>query len=543
MAGAPPLRRRSHPMALRRGSSVEPGSADRRFRHGVASFEPRDDRVLLWTLVGGGGPVRWVVARNPDLIDPVASGEVTVDREPGTVTVDVTGLDAGRTYWYRFEAGGELSPTGRTRTLGPAGSDRVRLGATCCARYSASTFAVYRALAAADIDLVLHLGDYMYEDVKSGLKGREPEPPHEAVSLEDYRARLAQARLDPDLQALHAAHPMLVVWDDHDFADNTSRDGAKSHDPDEGPWSDRLAAALRAHQDFLPKRLARPDDLSSAWRSFDVGTLARIVCTETRVGGRDPQAGLDDTVPADDPARSLLGDEQRRWLGTVVDGEPTWLLLASGTVVSQLTVEVPDSMDRVLPEKYAVVGGRAVNTDQWDGYQAEQRHLIDLLARRGRGSVVLSGDIHSAWALDGPIDEEGRAVAVELVVPPAATKPLGQLIPGIGTILTKVFGDLPHFRWVDADHHGYLTLDVGRDRLMATFWWVDPAGSGAATRGRGFEVLPTGRPELRTVAADALGPVEAEPVRSTGAVLVRLFTGATVAGLAVAAATRMRRGR
>ncbi len=507
------------------------------------------DRVLLWTLVGPAGraasvPVRWVVSRRPDLSEPVAVGEAVVEPDPGTVVVDVDGLDPGCTYWYGFEAGGERSPTGRTRTLAAGNTDRLRLGVTCCARYSASTFAVYRALAAADIDLVVHLGDYVYEDVKSGLAGREPEPDHEAATLADYHTRHAQARRDPDLQALHAAHPMLILWDDHDFADNANRDGAKSHDPQtQGPWSDRRAAALRAHQDFLPKRLAHPDDLASAWRSFDVGTLARIVCTETRVAGRDPQAGLDGTAPADDPGRSLLGDEQRRWLASVVDGGPTWLLVASGTVVSQLTVESFGSADRMLPEKYAVVDGRAANTDQWDGYQAEQQHLIGLLGRRGGGSVVLSGDIHSSWALDGPVDPGGRPVAVELVCPPAATKPLGQLVPGIEPVLTAAFGDLPHVRWLDADHHGYLTLDVARDRLAATFWWVDPAGDGAATRGRGFEVLPTGPPGLNVVPADSLSPAEAEPLRSRRRAVARLAGGVTVAGSAVAAVVAARRRR
>ena len=529
---------------LRREASNGPEKEPGRFQHGVASFDPLADRVLLWTLVGGGGPVRWVVARNPDMTDLVSSGEVHVEPEPGTVAVDVDGLEAGCTYWYRFEAGGEVSPTGRTRTLGADGVDRLRLGATCCARYSASTFAVYRALAAADIDLVLHLGDFVYEDVKSGLAGREPEPPHETVTLADYRARHAQARLDRDLQALHAAHPLVTMWDDHDFADNASRDGAKSHDPEqEGPWSDRVAAAARAHQDFLPKRLAHPDDLTSAWRSFDVGTLARIVCTETRVDGRDAQAGLDGTPAADDPARSLLGDDQRRWLTTRIDDGPTWLLLTSGTVVSQLTVEVPDALDRALPEKYAVVDGKAVNTDQWDGYQAEQRHVVDLLGRRGRGSVVLSGDIHSSWALEGPVDREGQAVAVEFVCPPAATKPLGQLVPGIEPILTTLFGGLPHFRWVDADHHGFITLDLACDRLAATFWWVDPAGDGAASRGKGFTVLPSGRPRLHAVPADELERVEAEPLRSLGQKAMRLAGGATVAGVAVATAVRASRRR
>ncbi len=529
-------------MTWRRAAAPEEAEPPTRFRHGVASFDPHADRVLLWTLVGGGGPVRWVVGRDPEVIDLVATGEVEVDPEPGTVAVDVGGLEAGRTYWYRFEAAGELSPVGRTRTLPGAAAERLRLGATCCARYSASTFAVYRALAAADIDLVLHLGDYVYEDVKAGLAGREPDPPHEAVTLADYRARHAQARLDPDLQALHAAHPLVVLWDDHDFADNASRDEAKSHDPEtQGPWAERRAAALRAHQDFLPKRLAHPEDLASAWRSFDAGPLARIIVTETRIGGRDPQAGLDDSTPADDPNRSLLGDEQRRWLEREIDQGPTWLLLASGTVVSQLTIEAPQALDRALPEKYAVVGGRAANTDQWDGYQAEQHRVIDLLGRRGGGSVILSGDIHSAWAMEGPVDGEGHPVAVELVSPPAATKPLGQLLPGAGALVSRAFSSLPHVRWLDADHHGYLTLDVATDRLAATFWWVDPAGSGAATRGRGFFVLPTGRPRLHTVPGEDLAPVDPEPVRRRGGRLPLLAAAALATGAGLAAARSRRR--
>ena len=512
-----------------------------RFRHGVGSFDPLPDRVLLWTAVRGGGAVRWVVARDPEVQEVVARGEVEVEADPGTVTVDVDGLEPSRTYWYRFEAGGERSPIGRTRTLPGPTAERLRLGATCCARYSASTFAVYRALAAADIDLVLHLGDYIYEDVKTGLPGRDPDPPHEAVTLADYRARHAQARLDPDLQALHAAHPMIVLWDDHDIADNACRDRAKSHDPaTQGPWADRMAAALRAHNDFLPKRLAHADDPSSAWRSFDAGPLARIVITETRASGRDPQAGLDGTAPADDPDRSLLGDEQRRWMQHQVEGAPTWLLVASGTVVSQLTVDVPQALDRALPEKYAVVNGKAVNTDQWDGYQAEQRRVIDWLGQRGAGSVVLSGDIHSAWATEGPVGPDGNPVAVELACPPAATKPLGQLLPGGGGLLERAFLRVPHVRWVETDHHGYLTLDITTDRLAATFWWVDPAGSGAATRGRGFDVLAAGRPRLHPVPADELGPPEPGRVARLAGRVPGLAASAAGAA-AIVAAVRSRR--
>lgn len=529
-------------MTWRHGAASENGGPQPRFRHGVASFDPQADRVLLWTLAGGGGPVRWVVGRDPEVLDLVASGEVEVDPEPGTVTVDVAGLDAGRTYWYRFEAGGERSPIGRTRTLPGAGAERLLVGVTCCARYSASIFAVYRALAAADVDVVLHLGDYVYEDVKEGLPGREPDPPHDCVSLADYRARHAQARLDPDIQALHAAHPLIVLWDDHDLADNACRTGAKSHDPTtQGPWADRLAAALRAHQDFLPKRLARADDLASGWRSFDAGSLARIVMTETRAAGRDPQAGLEGAAPADDPDRSLLGPEQRAWLEDQIAGGPTWLLLASGTMISQLTIDAPVALDWALPEKYAVVNGKATNTDQWDGYQAEQGRVVDWLDRRGGGSVILSGDIHSAWAVEGPIGPDGGPVAVELACPPAATKPLGQLLPMGGNLLERAFDRLPHVRWVETDHHGYVTVDVAVDRLAATFWWVDPAGSGAATRGRGFDVLPTRPPRFLPVPADALGPPEPHPLRPLARRATLVVGAAAAAALGAAAAARSRR--
>jgi alkaline phosphatase D len=467
------------------------------FDLGVASFDPLPDRVLLWTRVRGGGDVRWSVARDPRLTEVVVSGTAQAAGEPWTVTVDADGLDPGTTYWYRFETSTERSTVGRTRTLPGEHADRLRIGLTCCARYSQSTFAVYRALAAADVDLVVHLGDYVYEDAKAGVAGREPDPDHDAVTLDDYRCRHIQHRRDADLQQLHAMHPMVVLWDDHDLADNAWSGGAKSHDERrQGPWADRVDAALRAHQAFAPKRLADPDDLRSAWRCFDAGSLLRLVCTETRVAGRDRQAGLEGAAPAGDPGRSLLGGAQRSWLHPLVaDTTPTWLVLASGTVVSELDIPAPDELDRAMPEKYAVVDGCGVNTDQWDGYLAERAALAARLARRAdarRGTVIVSGDIHSSWAVEGPLDEQGTPVAVEVVCPPAATTPLGALLP---RSLGRRFGPalcraVDGARWVDAEHHGFASLDIAPDRATATWWWVDPAGDGRPVRGAVWLTLP-----------------------------------------------------
>jgi alkaline phosphatase D len=387
---------------------------------------------------------------------------------------------------------------GRTRTLPAGGSDpgRVRIGLTCCARYSQSTFAVYRALAGADVDAVVHLGDYVYEDAKEGEPGREPQPPHDAVTLDDYRSRHAQHRRDPDLQALHASHPLIVVWDDHDFADNAWSGGAKAHDLDEqGAWADRVEAAATAHQEFVPKRLADGSDLRTAWRSFDAGALLRLLCTETRVAGRDEQAGVEGTRTADDPDRSLLGDAQRGWLlPLAADPAPAWTVVASGTVVSEVEIRAPERLDGYLPEKYAVVDGCGINTDQWDGYRAERARLAKALAARvaaGRPNVVVSGDIHSSWALEGPIGPSGEPVAVEVVCPPAATTPLGRLLPsGVGSWLGPALAEqVDGACWADVDHHGYVVLDIAADRLAASWWWVDPGGDGHPVRGASWQTL------------------------------------------------------
>ena len=456
------------------------------FDLGVASFDPLADRVLLWARVLGGGAVEWTVGRDPELDDVVAEGAVHVDDvEPWTVTVDVGGLEPGTTYWYRFETAGERSVVGRTRTLPAGDTDRLRLGVACCARFSQATFAVYRALAASDVDLVVHLGDYVYEDHKDGVKGREYDPPHDAVTLDDYRARYIQHRGDEDLQRLHAAHPMVAIWDDHDLADNAWRGGAKAHDDKvDGSWDDRVVAALTAAQEFVPKRLADPSDLRSAWRSFDAGSLVRVVCTETRVCGRDEPAGLGGP-PTDDPDRSMLGDRQRSWLlPLLADPSPRWLVLVSGTVLSELHIPAPEELDRVMPEKYEVVDGCGINSDQWDGYPAERSTLAAALARRS-GNIVVSGDIHSSWVVEGPRGPDGAPVAVELVCPPVSTTPLGHdLPPRLGRRLGPALQrHVDAARWVDVMNHGYAVVDLASDIATATFWDVDPAGDGRPVRG------------------------------------------------------------
>src|ERR1043166_3651508 len=238
------------------------------FRHGVASGDPLTDRVMLWTRVtppavrSATGPldVRWQIARDERLSTIVASGTAQAAGERDyTVKVDVGNLEPGHTYYYAFDTGGERSPIGRTKTL-PAAIDRVRFASVSCSNYPAGYFNVYRCLAnRADLDAVIHLGDYIYE-FANGVYGdgtsthRVPQPEKEAITLSDYRARYATYRSDVDLQEAHRQHPFIVVWDDHELANDAWSGGAANHNEGEGDWPTRQAAAYKAYLEWMPIR-------------------------------------------------------------------------------------------------------------------------------------------------------------------------------------------------------------------------------------------------------------------------------------------------
>jgi alkaline phosphatase D len=455
------------------------------FAHAVASFDPTASSVLLWTRLGGEHRrASWAIATDPELSDVVASGVVETGPERDhTIVVDAAGLRPATTYWYRFAVDEDASPVGRTRTLPDGAVDRFLIGTVCCAHFAEAPLGVYRALAEREVDLVLHLGDYIYEE--AAARGHRPhDPPHEAVRLADYRARLAQLRADPDAQALHLRHPMAVIWDDHDVCDNAWRDGAKRHDPDrDGPWPDRLAAAVRAHHEWLPKRLRRADDPLVVSRSLLIGDVAELVLLDTRVIGRDRQAGDEGAPPLDDPTRSLLGDEQRDWLaGRLGDVTRRWTIVANGVVVNEIELPWPKPlawMGRLMPSGYSILDGRVMHDDQWDGYPAERRWLVERLrdrAARGGRAVLLSGDVHSAWVFEGPIDERsGAAVAVELTTPAVASAAMGRVqFPGVWRFLDRAANSLDHVVWADVTHRGFAILEVTPDQVRSDVWFVHP---------------------------------------------------------------------
>ncbi len=515
------------------------------FRWGVASFEPRADAVLLWTrLPPGQTDARWELSSDPEFHELVADGsERTGADADHTVCVDATGLLPATTYWYRFRAGGGVSPVGRTRTLpaGPAG--RLRIGYVCCSRYSVAPLGVYRALAEREVDLVVHLGDYIYEDDDKGGPRRH-RPPRPAVTLDDYRGRLAQMREDPDCQALHLRHPMTAIWDDHDFADNAWRGGAKHHDDaEDGPWPARVEAAARARREWVPSRLPNPEHPLQTWRSIPIGDLAEVVLLDTRIAGRDRQPGDDDAIPRDDPRRSLLGDDQRAWLAErLADVSRPWAIVHSGVVVSELSLGLPPipGINPLLPNGYAVVDGRVLHDDQWDGYPVERDRVARWMRDRassGGATVVVSGDVHSSWAFDGPPDADADLgagdgpppVAVEMTVPSVTSVPMARSHPpGLWRVVDRSARRLPHVRWAELTERGYAILDVTAGRAVAEWWFVDAfAGDPAATAvlGASFGTDRAARPPHWAPASpvpDPLRPGLPDPLPTRPSDLARL---------------------
>jgi alkaline phosphatase D len=454
------------------------------FAHGVASGDPTATGVVLWTRVEPGRTVRWAVATDPDVTSVVASGSiVSAAEDGGCVHVDVDGLEPATPYWYRFDVDGSPSPVGRTRTARAAGDPgEIRLGVVSCSAYAAGPFLAFAGLAERDVDAVVHLGDVIY-DVDGGPRVRDPSPDESPRDLEGYRTRHAQARTDADFQAVLRRHPLIATWDDHDVAGNSWRGGADHHDPErDGPWEDRRAAALRAWREWLPIRLPDTAAPERIWRSLPLGGAAELLVLDTRHDGRDRQVDADDPDPAAavrDPARNLVSPAQREWLhGSLRASTAAWRVLANQVVLSPIPFRLPDPVPEGIGRAVGlVVDGAVVNADQWDGYVAERDRLLPVLASVGP-TLVLTGDVHSSWALDVP----GAGAAVEAVVPAVTSQSFASIVGAdnvvLAGLLVQVLGEqLDHLHWTELRSPGYAVVSITPDRVQTDWWHVDLTGA------------------------------------------------------------------
>ncbi|WP_374472425.1 alkaline phosphatase [Phenylobacterium sp.] len=475
------------------------------FAHGVASGDPLQDRVVIWTRVSGASgqvPYRWRLGDR--------SGEgVTGPERDHTIKVDVTGLQPGQEYRFWFEAGGVRSPEGRTRTLPAGGVRDVVLAVASCSLYPNGFFNAYRAIADLPrVDAVLHLGDYIYEyggpgsyGMDSPVAGQRPHQPNrEIVSLADYRTRHAQYKSDPDLQAAHARAPWIVAWDDHETANDSFLNGAENHNPPaEGDWNARKAAALKAYFEWMPIRdpAAGQGFVEASSRAFRFGDLAQLIMIETRIGARDKQLDLEADLPVvdgkpdvaafraklDDPNRRMMGPAQEAWIGRELAGSVqaghAWQVLGNQVVMAR--VFPPDPRRDLTPEQRAAAPARMqrrlkryeqladlglpVGLDMWDGYPADRERLYDLVKQAKARPIVVSGDSHSFWANELH-DAAGRRVACEFGTTGITSPGAGEMVPGLnaGEPIAKANREVV---FNDQVSKGFVLLTLTREEARA----------------------------------------------------------------------------
>ncbi|MFH8975671.1 alkaline phosphatase D family protein [Streptomyces sp. NPDC017890] len=485
-------------------AALPAGAADAApaFLHGVASGDPLPDGVLLWTRVtptpeaipgSGAGPdteVSWVVATDKAFTNIVAKGSTTATAASDhTVKADIRGLAPATDYWFRFSAGPTDSPAARTRTA-PAADAAVtglRFGVVSCANWEAGHFSSYRHLAArGDLDAWLHLGDYIYE-YGTGEYGtrdtvvRPHAPAHEILTLADYRVRHGRYKTDTDLQALHAAAPVVAIWDDHEIADDTWSGGAENHtEGAEGTWAARQAAAEQAYFEWMP---VRPAIAGTTYRRLRFGRLADLSLLDLR-SFRSQQVSLGDGE-VDDPERTLTGRAQLDWLKAgLTSSDTTWRLVGNPVMISPFAIgSVPAELLKPLAELLGLPKeGLALSTDQWDGYTDDRRELLaHLRANAVRNTVFLTGDIHMAWANDVPYNAAtyplSASAATEFVVTSVTSDNLDDIVKvpegTVSAIAAPVIRAANrHVHWVDTDRHGYGVLDITADRTQMDYYVV-----------------------------------------------------------------------
>lgn len=451
------------------------------FKHSVASGDPLSDRVIIWTRVN---PIKaterailvnWEMALDPEFSQVVKSGTTkTAAQRDYTVKLDVDGLRPYTTYYYRFKSGDATSPVGRTKTAPTSNeTNRIRAAVVACSNYVAGYFNAYGLLARrADLDLVFHLGDYIYETGDAIIRAHRPA--REIVSLADYRERYAQYREDPFLQEAHRQHPWVVTWDDHETTNNSYNDGAENHQPDtEGDWQVRKGQAVRAYFEWMPIREnsnsefdapekgLKPEGNGKVFRTIRYGDIATFLVLDTRLAGRVMQNGT--AIVSEE--QTILGKEQREWLlSEMKSNKAEWTVVAQQMTFGPVkAVPLPDDS-----------GAQYVNSDAWDGYRFDRNAIFDCIEENDlKNFTVLSGDIHATIAMDLPRDAGllggynpltgAGSLGVELCCNAVAN-------PGL-PIWTAARTVNPHLKHANEIDNGYMLIDITKESLQAEWYY------------------------------------------------------------------------
>ena len=477
------------------------------FKHGVASGDPLADKVILWTRVTAEkpGPIAVILETSPtaDFSSIVFSKVLkTSSLSDYTVKYDFSIkniFQSGEMFFYRFKAGNAVSEIGKTKTLA-LDISKVKIGVFSCSNFPAGFFNAYQSAADKnDLDLWLHLGDYLYEYPMGGYATsnakklvRVPSPTHEIVTLADYSERHAQYKLDNGSKALHRNAPLIAVWDDHEFSNDTWKKGAENHaiDGSEGDFYARRSSAIKAYNEWMPIR--EQQNKRKIFREFKIGKLIQLLMLDTRQYERDKQiqpkdylsdAGFNQARFYNDlnaPDRKLLGKEQLAWIeAKITEDSFHWTVMGQQVLMTKL--KFPDLSKMLKKEDvpaflkpYLKFLGLGIpsNLDAWDGYPSERNKLYKVMQKANKNFISLAGDTHNSW-VSSLTNDEGMKVGIELGAPSVTS-------PGITDALKidkkkfveSIVGINPELTWMDPSQRGYLSLEFYEEELVATFNFV-----------------------------------------------------------------------
>ncbi len=490
------------------------------FSHGIASGDPTQNAVILWTRIspdnpaGGAVEVTWEVSLKEDFTNLALSGVFeTSQTRNWTVKVDAIGLEPGLRYFYRFRTSDKTSPIGQTKTLPKGDVGSARFAVVSCANWQHGFFNVYDYISRQDhFDALIHLGDYIYEygadrylDHPAGQQGRLHQPRHEIITLEDYRTRHAQYRTDIALQNLTAKMPLISIWDDHETSNDSWKTGAENHNANEGDWEDRKTAALRAYYEWMPIREPRPGRVrEDIFRTYDYGNLLTLVTLETRLMARTEPLILENDaaeISADpdaykanvlwDPKREMLGQAQSEHitdaLSTSKKNGVKWRFLANQVVMGRvLTTDMTPYIDAETLDNIAVAWpgvkdvfelsrlNLPVYPDSWDGYPVARENFYNKLKAVGvEDIVVLTGDSHEFWVND-LTSEKGDKMGVELGTSSVSSETLvnfmGDKTADYNLLITQANSDVLYY---NAVHNGFIDLIVTPEKATAKLIGID----------------------------------------------------------------------
>ena len=504
------------------------------FLHGVACGDPLTDSLILWTKVTPAQQVDAVqllleVSDSPDF-GKVQHQQLCLARKEANYCckVDLTGLQPGRSYYYRFSDSNTVSATGHGKTL-PAGSvSEVRFAVLSCSNYPAGYFHVYQQVAQQQLDAVLHLGDYIYEYEQGGYAtersvelGRALAADNQAemVSLQDYRKRYALYRSDKDLQQAHASHSFICVWDDHEITNDAWTDGAENHQPNEGDYQVRKLNALQAYYEWMPIRPLVSGQQQSLSRSFAFGDLVDLHMLDTRIEGRnqqldykhytDEKTGAFDTQrfvgDLTNPNRTLLGQKQQQWLQTQlmrskahyqVLGQQVLMakMMFPSELLSAFSKPGPELVDKIAQltalkqrvakgdsslsaeDKKRIESVVAYNLDAWDGYPYERELVYKTAQQQNKQLIVLAGDTHNAWA-STLHDQQGNKVGIELATPSVSSPGIETYLKLNTTQVEQLAAVLPtlidELEYCNLHQRGYLLVAFSKAQVDARWFFVD----------------------------------------------------------------------